>query len=205
MIRRYSTVFALTTAVVVYVVMFLLLGQSDLWLRLTASVVLAAGSAIGVQFMAGRTRGELEADAYEDDAKALVRKTNALLAQADGLARQLSDPGLRAAIGRSRRTVAELLGRVEEDQPTSLYSSASKFAGHAESLLSVVDAYVDIERHPAYYRDAPALLEQGAQAIRRFDEFAIESIQLVNQGDMADYQANLNTVAPPAIPKLELL
>lgn len=202
--RRHSTTIALATAVVVYLVMFMALAQSDLWLRLTAAALLAAGAAVGVQFMAGRTKGELAADAYDDDAKALVRKTNALMAQADSRARELSDPSLRVAIGRSRRTVAQLLERVEEDQPTSLYSSASKFAGHAQSLVKVVDAFVDIEQHPAYYRNAPALLEQGAQAIRRFDEFAIESIQLVNQGDMADYQANLNTVAPPAIPKLEL-
>lgn len=52
-------------------------------------------------------------------------------------------------------------------------------------------------------RTPPGLAAQGKAAILRFDEFTIETMQLLTQGDMAEYQANLDTVAPPAIPKLE--
>lgn len=203
MIRRYATPIALASAVAIYVVLFLLLGNSDVLLRIAAPAALAAIGAIGVKFMLSRDQAQIEDDNYRDDAKALASKVKREMAEASAMAHAITDAEIQSAITRASRTVPELLARVEEDQPNSLYSSASKFDGHVSSLKGVVESYVDITQHPDYYKDAPALLKQGKQAILRFDEFTIETMQLLTQGDMAEYQANLDTVAPPAIPKLE--
>jgi hypothetical protein len=70
------------------------------------------------------------------------------------------------------------------------------------SLAGVVRQYLDIQRKPSFYRDPDALKLSGDDAFRRFTEFAFESVQLVNQGDIATYRANLETVAPPRLPDL---
>lgn len=203
MIRRYATPIALASAVAIYLVLFLLLGNSDVLLRIAAPAALAAMGAIGVKFMLSRDQAQIEDDNYRDDAKALASKVKRDMAVTASMAGDITDAEIQSAIRRASRTVPEMLSRVEEDQPNSLYSSASKFDGHVASLKGVVESYVDITRHPDYYKNASILLEQGKQAILRFDEFTIETMQLLTQGDMAEYQANLDTVAPPAIPKLE--
>ena len=70
------------------------------------------------------------------------------------------------------------------------------------SLVGVVRQYLDIQRKPSFYRDPDALRQSGEDAFRRFTQFASESVQLVNQGDIATYRANLETVAPPTLPDL---
>ncbi len=153
--------------------------------------------------MLSRDPAQIEDDNYRDDAKALASKVKHDMAETALMAGDITDAEIQSALRRASHTVPEILSRVEEDQPNSLYSSASKFDGHVASLQGIVESYLDIKRHPDYYKNSSILLEQGKQAILRFDEFTIETMQLLPQGDMAEYQANLDTVAPPAIPKLE--
>jgi hypothetical protein len=98
--------------------------------------------------------------------------------------------------------VPELLDRVRANSPNSLYSSASHIGGHLASLTGAVRQYLDIQRKPALYAEPAALLRSGEEAFRRFTEFAFDSVRLVNQGDIAAYRANLETVAPPKLPEL---
>src|SRR5262249_17778631 len=99
-------------------------------------------------------------------------------------------------------TVPELFARTRATAPDSLYSTASQLGAHLESLRGVVVQYLDIQRKPAFYTDPDGLRRSGEEAIRRFAEFAQENVRLVNQGDIARYRANLETVAPPALPAL---
>lgn len=203
MIRRHSTTIALTATVVVYVVLFLLLGNSEPLLRVLAPAAFALVAGFGTKMMLGRNQAQIEDDAYHDDARSLANDVRREMREVLALGVSLPDAEARQAIERAGKTVPEILDRVEEDQPASLYSSASKFHGHVESLKGVVEAYIDIMEHPDYYRDASGMAAQGKAAMLRFDEFTIETMQLLTQGDVAEYQANLDTVAPPAIPKLE--
>lgn len=203
MIRRFAAPLALVSAVVVYAVMFMLLPEAEPLLRVGAPALFAAIGASGVWAILARTPREIRDDTYHDDARALMAQVEHTLQRAVAESRRLKDAKLRAAVSRAATTVPALLARVAQDQPTSLYSSASTFAGHAASLLGVVEQYGDIQRHPDYYANAEQLLADGRAAIVRFDEFALESMRLVTQGDMSEYKANLATVAPPEIPKLE--
>ena len=203
MIRRHSTTVALAAAVAVYLVLFLLLGDAEAMLRILAPALLALLAGIGTKLLLARDQSQIADDAYHDDARALASAVRREMNEVRLLGLQIPDDQARRAVERASTTVPELLERVAEEQPNSLYSSASKFDGHVRSLRGVVEAYLDLTAHPDYYRDAPALAAQGKAAMLRFDEFTIETMQLLTQGDMAEYQANLDTVAPPAIPKLE--
>lgn len=203
MIRRHASTVALLSAALIYAVLFLLLGGADMWVQLLAPAVFAALGAIGVKLMLSRDQREIADHTYWEDARALANSVRSDMGRVHALIPSVPDHQVQGALARACRTVPELLDRVAEDQPTSLYSSASKLQGHVSSLKGVVEAYLDLYANPDYYKDAPALAAQGKAAIMRFDEFTIETMQLLTQGDMAEYQANLDTVAPPAIPKLE--
>lgn len=203
MIRRHSTAFALAAAAAIFVVLFVLLWGSDMWLQLAAPALFGLLGGVGVKLMVGRDQKQIADDTYRDDARALANQVRAEMGRIHSMIPAIPDPQIQAALARASRTVPELLDRVEEDQPTSLYSSASRLQGHVSSLTGVVKSYMDLHANPHYFRNAPALAAQGKSAILRFDEFTIETMQLLTQGDMAEYQANLDTVAPPAIPKLE--
>ncbi len=201
--RRAAAPVAILTAVIVFVAFFVLLAGADLALRLGAPVVLAAVAASGTYLMLARSAAQISDDAYHDDARAKAREVEQTIARAVDASRKVRNPVVRASIARAGEVIPELLDRLAASQPSSLYSSAARLAGHARSLQGLVEQYADIEAHPSYYHDAPALLAEGERAIERFDAFALESIRLVNQGEMATYQANLDTVAPPEIPRLE--
>ncbi len=203
MIRRYAAPLAILVAIVLFGVLFVLLAGASPLLRLGAPAVLAVLGATGTYLMLGRTDAQLQADDYSADARAKVVEVSATLRQVTAEARRIRDPQIQAALARATEVMPELLDRIAETQPSSLYSSAARLGGHMKSLLGLVEQFADIEEHPEYYHDAPRLLADGRAAVERFDQFAIDSIRLVNQGDMAEYQANLDTVAPPEIPTLE--
>lgn len=203
MIRRFALPIAIAVAIVVFVVFFLLLGGSALPLQLGVPAAAAAVAATGVYLMLARSAHQEEADSYQAEAQAKAASVRRLLRQITVAGREIGDADLRRSLDRAGQVVPELLDRIAETQPNSLYSSASRLEGHVQSLHGLVEQYADIERNPDYYTGAAQLLADGRAAVERFDEFAIESIRLVNSGDMAEYQANLDTVAPPKIPKLE--
>lgn len=203
MIRRFSGVVAIAALVAAFGVMFWVLSGSTMLIQLGGSAAVAAAVGFGVHLMLAPSDTELQQVDYQEDARARVRAALADLSEANRAAARARDPRVRAALERASRTVPELLDRIAETQPTSLYSSAAQIGGHVKSLRSMIVQYAEIEQHPDYYSDAPRLLNEGREAVERFDRFTIDSIRLVNQGDMAEYQANLDTVAPPELPKLE--
>lgn len=202
--KRHSTLVALLAAAVVYLVMFGVLADATDLIRLLGPAVLAVMAAGGTKLMLKRSAAQITDEAYRDDAKGQMRACLDLVGQIRDNARRAQSHSLRNEVERMAQVVPELLRRVERTSPTSLYSSASQLRTHLESLDGVVRTFGDIEKNPSFYDDPQAQLVAGEQAVRRFVEFATDSIKLVNQGDLAAYQANLDTVAPPKMPTLEL-
>jgi len=184
-------------AVAVFLVVFLVT-RSLLWPPL-----LAFAAAVGVYLMLDdRSRARVAADDYDAEAREKVRDALARVRRIRALARDVRDPAARAALDGSAEHVTELFARVRATAPASLYSTASQVGGHLASLEGVVTQYLDIQAKPALYRDPAGLLRGGEAAFARFAAFTLDSVRLVNQGDLAQYQANLETVAPPEIPEL---
>jgi hypothetical protein len=194
---KLATSIALVAAVIIFAAVFVLT-ESLLW-----SALVAAAGAIGVYLMMdARTRKQVESDTYADDAEQKVDETLRLVREIRKLSRDVTSTAARGSLESACQYVPELLDRVRTNSPNSLYSSASQIGAHLASLVGVVRQYLDIQRKPAFYKEPEELQRQGEDAFRRFTEFAFDSVQLVNQGDIAAYKANLETVAPPKLPEL---
>jgi hypothetical protein len=195
---KLATPVALAAAVVVFAVVFAVIG-SLLW-----SVLLAVAAAFGAYLMLDhRTPVQVRDDTYSEDADRKVAEALRLVRDIARLGRQVTSTAARGSLEMACRYVPELLERVKANSPDSVYSSASQMVAHLSSLHGVLTQYLDIQRKPALYQRPQALRDSGEEAFRRFAEFAFDSVQLVNQGDIAQYQANLATVAPPKLPSLE--
>ena len=196
--HRLAAPAGLLAAVVVFVVVFLLT-RSLLW-----PPVLAVALAIGVYLMVDdRTRAEVAGDAYDEEARQKVREALGRVRRIRERSRAVVEPSARQELEQAATHVTELLERVRQKAPNSLYSTASQLNAHLSSLEGVVGQYLDIQAKPMLYRDPEGLRRSGDQAFARFAAFALDSVRLVNQGDIAQYRANLETVAPPELPELK--
>jgi F0F1-type ATP synthase membrane subunit b/b' len=195
--HRFAAPVGLLVAVAVFVAAFLL--TRSLWWP----PVLAFVAAVGAYLMLDdRSRRQVESDDYAADARERVAEALGRVKRIRSSARSVTNPVARAALEQAGDHVTELFDRVRRRAPNSLYSTASQLNGHLSSLEGVLIQYLDIQAKPALYRDPAALTRSGEQAFTRFAAFTLDSVRLVNQGDMAQYQANLETVAPPELPEL---
>jgi hypothetical protein len=188
---------ALAAAVAVFFGVFLAT-ESLLW-----SPLLAAVAAIGVYLMVDdRSSAKVDSDNYADEADRKVGEALRTVREVRRLARDVPAPAARAALESACQYVPELFDRVKARSPNSLYSTASQIGGHLTSLEGAVKQYLDIQRNPVLYTNPESLRQSGELAFQRFAGFVIDSVRLVNQGDIAQYNANLETVAPPKLPEL---
>jgi hypothetical protein len=195
--HRLASPVGLATAVAVFFGVFVLSGS------LVVAVPLAAAAALGVYLMVDdRTPREVADDEYVDDANHKVADALRVIDEIRGYAPGVASAEARASLTAACRYVPELFERIRITAPNSLYSTASQVGGHLDSLRGVLTRYLDIQRRPELYSDPAGLQRGGEAAFARFAEFALDSVRLVNQGDLARYQANLDTVAPPKLPEL---
>lgn len=190
--HRLATPVALVVAVAVFAGMFAVSG-SLIW-----SPILAVVAALGTHLMLdSRTASVVRGDDYAGDAKARADHALRTVRDIQRLARDVRDDDARLALDRAGRYVPELFDRVRANAPDSLYSTAARMDGHLDSVAGALRRYLDIQAHPDLYPDSARLQRDGAEAFTRFAEFAGDSVRLVNQGDIAQYRAHLDTVAPP--------
>jgi len=195
--HRLATPLSLLTAVGVFAGMYVLTG-SLLW-----SPLLAFGAALGIYLMLDdRTLNQVSDDTYEHDAERKVDEALDVIREIRKHLKEVSSPSAKHSLQQACETVPELMSRVKATSPNGLYSSASQLAAHLSSLSGVLTQYLDIQRKPNFYHNPAELLAGGEQAFARFAEFTIDSVRLVNSGELAQYQANLETVAPPKLPQL---
>ena len=187
----------LVTGVVVFAGV-LLATRSVLWPSL-----LAVAAAVGVYLMLDdRSPTRVASDSYLDEANAKVEEALRTLRGVRRLAHDVRAPAARASLDAACRYVPDLFDRVRTVSPNTLYSTASQIGAHLVSLDGAVRGYLDIQRNPVLYQHPEALLSSGESAFQRFADFTLDSVRLVNQGDIGQYVANLETVAPPKMPEV---
>lgn len=187
----------LITGVVVFIGV-LLPTQSVLWPSL-----LAIAAAVGVYVMVDdRSAAKVASDTYLDEANAKVEEALRTLRGVRRSSRDVHAPAARASLDAACRYVPDLFDRVRATSPNTLYSTASQIGAHLVSLDGAVRRYLDIQRTPVLYQHPEALLSSGELAFKRFADFTLDSVRLVNQGDIGQYVANLETVAPPRMPEV---
>jgi hypothetical protein len=195
--RKLAAPVSLVAAVVVFAAVFAIT-SSLLW-----APILAVAAAIGVYFMLDdRSAVQAQSEDYAEEARAKVDEALKVVRGIERLSREVQAPAARRALESACHYVPELFDRVQAKSPNSLYSTASQIGGHLRSLDGAVRQYLDIQRKPVLYPDPGGLQSSGELAFQRFADFALESVRLINQGDLAQYKANLETVAPPKLPEL---
>jgi 5-bromo-4-chloroindolyl phosphate hydrolysis protein len=195
--HRFATPLSLLIAVAAFAGVYLLTSS------LLLAPILAAVAAFGAYLMLDdRTANQVSDDDYEQDAERKMGEALAVIRDIRKRLKEVSSPSAKHSLQQACDTVPELLERVKATSPNGLYSSASQLAAHLSSLSGVLSQYLDIQRKPAFYHNPAELLAGGEQAFARFAEFSIDSVRLVNSGELAQYQANLETVAPPKLPQL---
>jgi hypothetical protein len=189
---------ALVAAVAAFTGIFLISG-SLLW-----SPIVAIVAALGLYLMIDdRSHVEVADDTYAEDAQRKTDEVLKLVKEIGRLAKDVRSPSARGSLESACRLVPELLNRVKANSPNGLFSSASQLGAHLSSLHGVLTQYLEIQRAPDFYKNPAALQASGELAFLRFSEFAFDSVQLVGQGEIAQYRANLETVAPPKLPQLD--
>ncbi|MCP2322786.1 hypothetical protein HDA40_001293 [Hamadaea flava] len=188
---------ALVAAVGIFVGVFVVT-RSLLW-----SPLLAAAGAVGLYLMVDSRRpSEVSDDEYAADAEKKMEEALRTIREIRRGLKDVASPTAKHLLQQACEQVPELLARVKARSPNSLYSSASQLGAHLTSLSGVLTQYLDIQRNPSFYTDPAALMSGGEAAFDRFAQFTLDSLRLVNSGDIAQYQANLETVAPPKLPTL---
>ncbi|WCC79352.1 hypothetical protein O6R08_07375 [Cutibacterium equinum] len=202
--RTVASAAVLAAVAVVFIVMMIILDAVAPVPRLAISTGLAIATAVGVSLVMWRSPAQITDDSYNDDAEDKVRSCHRIVDEITSQGRSLDSASMKSLVRQISKVVPDLLDRVKEASPSALYSTASQLEGHLRSLSGVVNTYRDVEEHPTYYKQPDEVLLAGEQATRRFLDFAVDSIRLINQGDLAEYRANLETVAPPEMPVLAI-
>jgi hypothetical protein len=174
--------------------------KSYLW-----SFVIALPLAIGVWLiLRGLFSSDPDLEAYNLDARRRVKKVLASVSHIESLAKQIRDPKAQAALLDGTRIIPQLLQQTQAQESTSfkLASTAANVQNYLTSVESVAEVYLRIQENPSYFTDADKQLAAGAQGFEDFDAFALKSIQQLNAGDTAGYQANLETLKPLSLPAI---
>ncbi|MBE3558508.1 MAG: 5-bromo-4-chloroindolyl phosphate hydrolysis family protein [Ktedonobacteraceae bacterium] len=189
-ISRYAIPIALGAGVVVFVIAFLLLGQAH-WsplVTLIAATVLFLLTALGTWFVVdSRSARQVEFDAYALEAGQKVHETRQKIEQIRRYVAQIKAPQTAVHVRQICADAEALLIRLQEKNPNTLLSSATELSGVLDELALLLDKYVDMQNYPRYYEDAPLKLQEGQAAIAAFEEFVVNSVRLVEQGETLRY------------------
>jgi hypothetical protein len=149
--------------------------------------------------------GNADLREYNLDARRRVKNVLQTVDQIEKLAKQIKDPEAQRSLLEGCQIIPQLLQQTQARQTTSfkVASTAANVQNYLTSVEGVAEVYLRIQQNPSYFSDADKQLAAGNQGFADFDAFALKSIQQLNAGDTAGYQANLETLRPlelPAIP-----
>jgi hypothetical protein len=133
------------------------------------------------------------------------RRVRTVLKTSDQIAdcaRQVKDQASREALLKACDVIRDLLSLAQAKDPDNIASTAAKVGVYITSVNSAVDAQLQIEAHPEYWPNADELLTANQAGFMHFRDFAISSVQQLNQGEVTTLRANLNVLTPMSIPAL---
>ena len=141
---------------------------------------------------------------YNLDARRRVKRVLASVDHIQRMAKQVRDPKAQSSLLEGCRIIPQLLQQTQAQQTTSfkLASTAANVQNYLTSVEGVAEVYLRIQANPSYFADAEKQLAAGAEGFADFEAFALKSIQQLNAGDTAGYQANLETLKPLSLPAI---
>jgi hypothetical protein len=116
--------------------------------------------------------------------------------------RTIHDEQSRAALLKGCDVIRDLHSLAQQKDPDNMASATAKVGVYISSVKTAADAQVQIEAHPDYWPNADQLLAANRAGFIDFKNFALGSVQQLNQGDVTALRANLNVLKPMSIPAL---
>ena len=150
-----------------------------------AFVLAAVGSWLIVDSRSGQ---QLQLEAYALETQQKMREALTKLAALRAYIPQINDQETARLLGQVCDDVEKLFERIRTNNANSLQSSAVIMSGHLTSLQWVFEQYVDVQQYPRYFDNPDEALRKGAQALRSFDQYVVNSIRLLETGQNAQFE-----------------
>jgi hypothetical protein len=160
-----------------------------------AAVVLGIGVRVGF-----RTSTEL--DAYAVDARRRVAKVLDSVHAIERMSAQVLDPSARQALQGGCTRIPGLLDSVQARDPSGVASMAAKLNVTTGGIQNSLAQYLEIQKDPDLYNDAPALLATGQVGFENFNRFVIDTFRQLNDAEVINYKATLAALQPLEIRQL---
>ncbi|MFE6859468.1 hypothetical protein [Nocardia sp. NPDC057668] len=150
----------------------------------------------------------LAGQALSDRARrgALSRELSAATLRVAARAGRVADPETRAALLRACDIIPSLVERTERADPGQLPALAAGLRGGLASVESVLDRYLEMQEHPARFRDTDRLLARSREILRGFEHFAAHTAEQIGDPDLESFftdLARLELSYPPVLPPSE--
>jgi hypothetical protein len=139
---------------------------------------------------------------YQLDVRRRVRAVLKTTDEISELAKKVQAQSARQALLKGCEVIHDLLSLAQQKDPENMAATAAKVGVYIASVKDAADAQVQIEAHPEYWPDATQLLAANEQGFVNFRDFAISSVQHLNQGEVTELRANLNLLKPMTIPAM---
>jgi hypothetical protein len=133
------------------------------------------------------------------------RRVKTVLADADYIAdraEKVGDEPSRQALLKASQTVRDLLSLAQEKDPGNIAQTTARVGVYIASVRSAVDAQLQIEAHPDYWANSDELLAANRQGFADFQDFALQAVQHLNQGEVTALRAKLKLLKPMNAPAL---
>ncbi|MGV9412555.1 hypothetical protein ACWDOP_21825 [Nocardia sp. NPDC003693] len=119
---------------------------------------------------------------------------------------RVADPETRAALLRACEIIPALVERTESVDPSRLPALREALRTGLTTVESVLDRYLEVQEHPARFRDADRLLARSREVLRGFEHFAAHTAEQIGDPDLESFftdLARLELSYPPVLPPSE--
>jgi hypothetical protein len=79
---------------------------------------------------------------------------------------------------------------------------AAKLNVTTSGIQTTLAQYLQIQKDPDLYTDAPGLLETGRTGFKNFNTFVVDTFRQLNDSEVIDYKATLAALQPLEIHQL---
>ncbi|MFR9752474.1 hypothetical protein ACL02S_15760 [Nocardia sp. 004] len=138
--------------------------------------------------------------------KKLTRQVSDTNRRINSLAARVTDIDTRASLLRACDTIPGLLERTAAVEPANWSMTARTMLDYLTSVESTLQRYVQIQDHPALYRDTEELLDRSRRVLAGFETFTAHSAGQIGEADLEPFfrdLAHLELMNPPQLPPNE--
>jgi hypothetical protein len=99
----------------------------------------------------------------------------------------INDRDLRDTITQLVHDTEEVFRRLERNSPDQVNTSVVAFEQHLQSLIRVLDQYVDVQNNPRYFENPQKALQDGREAVAGFATYVLRSAQRAGRQQLTGF------------------